>query len=48
MSKAHVTVIGAGIVGVCCALHLQRLGYRVTLVDQRLTVRIGYSMWIEP
>ncbi len=35
MSNPSVTVIGAGIVGVCCALHLQRLGYRVTVVDQR-------------
>lgn len=35
MSTAHVTVIGAGIVGICCALHLQRLGYRVTVLDQR-------------
>lgn len=26
-------VIGGGIVGVCCALYLQREGYRVTLVD---------------
>lgn len=31
---AHATVIGAGIVGVCCALHLQRRGFRVTLVDR--------------
>lgn len=26
-------VIGGGIVGVCCALYLQREGYRVTMVD---------------
>lgn len=26
-------VIGGGIVGVCCALYLQREGYRVTLID---------------
>jgi D-amino-acid dehydrogenase len=26
-------VIGGGIVGVCCALYLQRDGYRVTLID---------------
>jgi len=26
-------VIGGGIVGVCCALYLQRVGYAVTLVD---------------
>ena len=29
-----VTVIGAGIVGVCCALHLQREGFRVRLVEK--------------
>lgn len=29
----HAIVIGGGIVGVCCALYLQREGYRVTLVD---------------
>ncbi|WP_119462501.1 FAD-dependent oxidoreductase [Rhodospirillaceae bacterium SYSU D60014] len=31
----HVAVIGAGIVGVCAALYLQRDGHRVTLVDPR-------------
>jgi D-amino-acid dehydrogenase len=30
----HVAVIGAGIVGVCAALYLQRDGRRVTLVDR--------------
>jgi D-amino-acid dehydrogenase len=29
-----VTVVGAGIVGVACAIHLLRRGYRVTLVDR--------------
>ncbi len=29
-----VTVIGAGIVGVCCALHLQRQGFKVRLVEK--------------
>src|SRR5262249_27740979 len=29
----HVVVIGAGIVGTCCALWLRRQGFRVTLVD---------------
>jgi D-amino-acid dehydrogenase len=29
-----VTVIGAGIVGVCCALHLQREGFSVRLVEK--------------
>lgn len=28
-----VTVIGAGIVGICCALYLQREGYAVTVLD---------------
>ena len=30
-----VTVLGAGIVGVSCALHLKARGFRVTLVDRR-------------
>ncbi len=29
-----VTVIGAGIVGICCALYLQRDGHAVTLIDR--------------
>lgn len=29
-----ITVVGAGIVGVCCALYLLRDGHRVTLVDR--------------
>ena len=29
-----VTVIGAGIVGVCCALHLQREGFKVRLIEK--------------
>ena len=33
MAKS-VTVIGAGLVGVCCALHLQREGFAVRLVDK--------------
>jgi glycine/D-amino acid oxidase-like deaminating enzyme len=31
---SHVVVIGAGIVGTCCALWLRRQGFRVTLVDR--------------
>lgn len=31
----QVIVLGAGIVGVCCALELQRRGMRVTLVDRQ-------------
>ena len=29
-----VTVIGAGIVGTCCAIYLQRLGLKVTMIDR--------------
>ena len=29
-----ITVVGAGIVGVCCALHLQREGFKVRLVEK--------------
>jgi glycine/D-amino acid oxidase-like deaminating enzyme len=28
-------VIGAGMIGVCCALFLQRDGYSVTLIDRQ-------------
>ncbi|MBN3787307.1 FAD-dependent oxidoreductase [Burkholderia sp. Ac-20353] len=31
--KTSAVVIGGGIVGVCCALYLQREGYAVTLID---------------
>ncbi len=31
----RIAVVGAGIVGVSCALHLQRLGAAVTLIDRR-------------
>lgn len=31
----HLVVVGAGIVGVCCAAWLQRDGHRVTLVDRQ-------------
>ena len=31
----HAVVIGAGVVGLCCASHLQQRGYRVTIVDPR-------------
>jgi D-amino-acid dehydrogenase len=31
----HVTVIGAGIVGICCALKLRRDGHRVTVLDPK-------------
>lgn len=29
-----ITVIGAGLVGICCALHLQREGFKVRLVER--------------
>jgi len=32
-TQENALVIGGGIVGVCCALYLQRAGYSVTLVD---------------
>lgn len=31
----RVAVVGAGIVGVCCALHLQYVGHETTLIDPR-------------
>lgn len=34
-SKGHVTIIGAGIVGVSCAAFLQREGFSVTIVDRQ-------------
>jgi len=30
----HVTVVGAGIIGISCAINLRRDGYRVTVVDR--------------
>ena len=32
---SHAVVVGAGIIGVCCALQLQREGWAVTLIDRR-------------
>lgn len=34
-APATVTVIGAGMVGTCCALYLQNEGFRVILVDRK-------------
>ncbi|PDT24954.1 NAD(P)/FAD-dependent oxidoreductase [Rhizobium hidalgonense] len=31
--RRHVAVVGAGLVGLCSALWLQRMGYRVTIID---------------
>jgi D-amino-acid dehydrogenase len=33
-ANGHVTVVGAGAVGVCCALYLQREGFGVKLVER--------------
>lgn len=41
-TRGHVTVVGAGIVGVSCAAFLQREGFAVTLVD-RLEPGFGTS-----
>lgn len=35
MAVKHVTVVGAGIVGVCSAAYLQREGYAVTVIDRQ-------------
>lgn len=35
MQNKNVVVVGAGIVGVCCALWIQRSGHRVTLIDSK-------------
>lgn len=35
MTRSDIAVIGAGIVGVCCALYLQREGFKVTIFDDR-------------
>ncbi len=32
-SQLHITVVGCGIVGVCCALYLQRDGHSVVIMD---------------
>ncbi len=34
-TSPRIAVIGAGIVGVSCALHLQRLGASVTMIDRQ-------------
>lgn len=33
--KNQIAVVGAGIVGICCALYLQKNGYKVTLIDKK-------------
>ena len=49
----HVVVIGAGIVGVCCALELQRDGHAVSLIDAdepggEQAASYGNGAWINP
>jgi len=34
-NRTDVVVLGAGIIGICVALHLQKRGRAVTLVDRR-------------
>jgi D-amino-acid dehydrogenase len=34
-ATGEVAILGAGIVGVCCALSLQEKGYAVTLIDRQ-------------
>ncbi|MFT5506493.1 MAG: D-amino-acid dehydrogenase [Gammaproteobacteria bacterium] len=36
MSEEQITIVGAGIVGICCAIDLQEKGFKVTLVDRSL------------
>ncbi|WP_294117063.1 NAD(P)/FAD-dependent oxidoreductase [Pseudoalteromonas sp.] len=33
-NKQQIAVVGAGIIGICCALNLQRAGFDVTLYDE--------------
>ncbi len=33
--QSNITVLGAGIIGICCALELQKRGFQVTLIDRR-------------
>jgi len=35
MPQEKITIVGAGIVGLCCAWYLQRAGYQVTLIDRK-------------
>lgn len=34
MNRTHTIVVGAGIIGVCCAYYLAKRGHRVTLIDK--------------
>ncbi len=49
----HIAVLGAGIVGVCCALALRRDGHAVTLIDPEEpggehAASFGNGAWISP
>ena len=51
--SSRVVVIGAGIVGACCALELVRDGHRVTIVEPgepggRHAASYGHGCWISP
>jgi len=35
LSESRIVVLGAGIVGICCAIELQRAGFKVELLDRR-------------
>jgi D-amino-acid dehydrogenase len=35
MGKSKITVLGAGMVGICCAIELQQRGFQVQLIDRR-------------
>ena len=35
LDNKKITILGAGIVGICCAIELQQRGYRVQLIDRR-------------
>jgi D-amino-acid dehydrogenase len=52
-SAQHMVVVGAGIVGACCALELLSRGYRVTILDAakpggEQAASYGNGAWISP
>ena len=34
MTKPHIAVVGAGIIGICSAYFLNKSGFKVTLIDK--------------